>query len=88
MNKVTALSVLSNAVLVWNTVRIGAIVDELATSGHAVAREDLARVSPMLDAHVIATGSYHFDRTVRGRLAPSDGRAASLRGGKTATAEA
>jgi hypothetical protein len=40
-----------------NTVRIGAIVDELAAAGHEVAREDLASVSPMLDAHVIATGS-------------------------------
>jgi hypothetical protein len=34
MNNVSALSVLSNAVLVWNTVRIGAIVDELAAAGH------------------------------------------------------
>ena len=41
MHKVTALSVLSNAVLVWNTVRIGAILDELAAAGHVVAREDL-----------------------------------------------
>jgi len=85
MNKVTALSVLSNAVLVWNTVRIGTIVDELAA---AVAREDLARVSPMLDALVIATGSYHVDRAVRGRSAPSiDGPATTPRSGKTATLE-
>ncbi len=34
MNKVSALSVLSNAVLVWNTVRIGGIVEELAEAGH------------------------------------------------------
>ncbi len=33
MNKVSALSVLSNAVLVWNTVRIGGIVEELAEAG-------------------------------------------------------
>jgi len=35
MNKVSALSVLSNAVLVWNTVRIAAIVKELETSSRA-----------------------------------------------------
>jgi TnpA family transposase len=29
MNKVTALSILSNAVLIWNTVRIGDIVAAL-----------------------------------------------------------
>ena len=67
MNKVSALSVLSNAVLVWNTVRIGAIVDELAAAGHTVRPEDLARVSPLLDSHVIATGSYHFDRAISAR---------------------
>ena len=67
MNKVSALSILSNAVLVWNTVRITAIVDELAAAGHVVKPEDLARVSPLLDGHVIATGSYHFDRAIRAR---------------------
>ncbi len=67
MNKVSALSVISNAVLIWNTVRIGAIVGELEAAGHQVAREDLARISPLHDAHVIATGSYHFDRAIRSR---------------------
>jgi hypothetical protein len=51
-------------VLVWNTVRIAAVVDELESGGHPVGREDLARVSPLLDTHVIATGSYHFDRAI------------------------
>jgi TnpA family transposase len=77
MNKVSALSVLSNVVLVWNTVRIGAIVAELAATGHEVRPADLARISPMLDAHVIATGSYHFDRAVRARAGtapPAPGR--------------
>jgi len=75
MNKVSALSVLSNAVLVWNTVRIGSIVDELEAGGQPVSREDLARVSPLLDAHVIATGSYHFDRAVR-RARPQENQGA------------
>lgn len=65
MNKVSALSVLSNAVLVWNTVRIGGIVDELRAAGQTVDSADLARVSPLLDAHIIATGSYHFERAIR-----------------------
>jgi TnpA family transposase len=75
MNKVSALSVLSNAVLVWNTVRIGAIVDELEAGGQPVSPDDLARVSPLLDAHVIATGSYHFDRAVR-RARPQENQGA------------
>jgi hypothetical protein len=60
MNKVSALSVLSNAVLVWNTVRIGEIVRGLESRGDAVARADLARVSPLAHAHVIPSGTYRF----------------------------
>jgi len=63
MNKVSALSVLSNAVLVWNTVRFAEIVKELErTTGQPVARPDLARISPLAHAHVIPSGTYHFDR--------------------------
>lgn len=58
---------------------IGAIVDELAATGHEVRREDLARISPMMDAHVIATGSYHFDRAVRARPGGADPRSTQSR---------
>jgi hypothetical protein len=48
MNKVTALSLLSNAVLVWNSVRFAEVVAGLeATTGDTVAAADLARVSPL-----------------------------------------
>ena len=60
MNKVSALSLLSNAVLVWNTVRIGEIVRGLEARGDAVARTALARVSPLAHAHVIPSGTYRF----------------------------
>ncbi len=63
MNKVSALSVLSNAVLVWNTIRIAEIVQALeAASGQPVARTDLARVSPLLSARLLVSGRYNFDR--------------------------
>lgn len=63
MNKVSALSVLSNAVLTWNTVRIAEIMKGLESStGKLVARDELARVSPLLFEHVIPSGTYHFDR--------------------------
>lgn len=61
MNKVSALSVLSNAVLVWNTIHMDQIVDELETStGTVVDRADLARISPLLSSHVIPSGTYRF----------------------------
>jgi len=64
MNKVTALSVLSNAVLVWNTVRIGEIVAALeGAPGNPVAHDHLARISPLANTHVIPSGTYRFPRT-------------------------
>jgi TnpA family transposase len=60
MNKVSALSVLSNAVLVWNTVRFAEIVRRLEARGDVVHRVDLARVSPLAHAHVIPSGTYRF----------------------------
>jgi TnpA family transposase len=63
MNKVSALSVLSNAVLVWNTVRFAEIIKDLErATGQPLARADLARISPLAHAHVIPSGTYHFDR--------------------------
>lgn len=67
MNKVSALSVLSNAVLLWNTVHFERIVRELeGSTGKPIAREDLARISPLAHAHVIPSGTYHFDKAGTG----------------------
>ena len=41
-----------------NTIQIQKIVEELRASGHPVKDEDLARVSPLIRAHVIPNGSY------------------------------
>jgi TnpA family transposase len=60
MNKASCLSLLSNAVLVWNTLRIAEIVNQLRAAGHAVADQDIARVSPLMHGHVIPNGTYRF----------------------------
>ncbi len=67
LNKVSCLSLLSNAVLVWNTVHIPQIVDRLRTSGEEVLDADLARVSPLSHAHIIPNGTYNFDGSIAGR---------------------
>lgn len=59
MNKVSALSVLSNAVVVWNTVKIAEL---LATIDDPVSPDALAHVSPLAHAHVIPNGTYQFAR--------------------------
>jgi len=70
MNKASCLSLLSNAVLVWNTVHIARIVDQLRAAGHEVKDEDLARVSPLAHAHVIPNGSYFQSPRRRADAAP------------------
>ena len=57
MNKARCLSLLSNAVLVWNTVQMGEIVAGLRAAGEAVADDDLSRISPLAYAHVIPNGT-------------------------------
>ena len=47
MNKATCLSLLSNAVLVWNTHHIGQTVQALRAQGCPVDDNDLARISPL-----------------------------------------
>lgn len=48
MNEVSALSILSNAVLVWNTVQYGKIIEGLRTSiGKAPDIKELERISPL-----------------------------------------
>src|ERR1700757_212350 len=66
MNKASCLSLLSNAVLVWNTVRIAEIVSRLRVSGEEILDNDLARVSPLCRAHIIPTGTYSFDPEMPG----------------------
>jgi TnpA family transposase len=58
MNKASCLSLMSNAVLVWNTVQIERIVTQLRTAGNIVLDEDIARVSPLFRRHITPNGSY------------------------------
>jgi hypothetical protein len=65
MNKASCLSLVSNGVLVWNTVRMGETLGRLRAAGETVSDEDLARVSPLAYAHVIPNGTYVFDHSRR-----------------------
>ncbi len=67
MNKATCLSLLSNAVVVWNTVQMGEILTQLRAAGETITDDELARVSPMAFAHVIPNGTYF----IRGTGLPS-----------------
>lgn len=60
MNKASSLSLLSNAILIWNTVKIAEIIQKLQDSGQKIKDEDLARISPLMFSHIIPNGTYHF----------------------------
>ena len=58
MNKTTCLSLLSNAALVWNTVQMSRIIEQLRANGETITSAELARVSPMAFSHIIPNGTY------------------------------
>jgi len=58
MNRASCLSLLSNAVLVWNTIHIDRIIPRLRADGNIVLEEYLAHVSPLLRKHTTPNGSY------------------------------
>jgi TnpA family transposase len=51
MNKASCLSLLSNAVLLWNTLRIAEILNQLRAAGHEIAEQDLVRAFPHFCTH-------------------------------------
>ena len=60
MNKTSCLSLLSNAAVIWNTIHMQKIVDQIRATGQTVQDEDLARNWPLLHAHIIPNGMYDF----------------------------
>jgi len=61
MNKASCLSLVSNAVLYWNTLKINEIVDSLKSQGEVINTEDLAHISLLPFRHVIPNGTYFID---------------------------
>ena len=57
-NKATCLSLLSNAVMVWNTMHMTRIIAQLRASGEIITEEECARISPFASAHIIPNGTY------------------------------
>ena len=66
MNKASclSLSLLSNVILVWNTIKIGNIVGQLRAAGEQINDADLSRVSPLAHRHVISNGTYFLNQAV------------------------
>jgi TnpA family transposase len=60
-NQAMCLNLLTNAVVVWNTVYMQAVLDHLRTKGSPVHAEDLPHLSPARFEHLNPYGKYYFD---------------------------
>jgi TnpA family transposase len=60
MNRASCLSLLSNAVLVYNTLRIARMLEQAHAQGQTFTPEALAHISPLMYRHVIVNGTYDF----------------------------
>jgi TnpA family transposase len=59
-NQLTALGLVVNAIIVWNTFYLERALDALRAAGHTVRDEDVARLSPLVHEHVNVLGRYSF----------------------------
>ena len=62
MNKATCLSLLSNAALVWNTVQMARIIEQLRASGETITHAELAAGFTLASPHIIPNGTYFSQR--------------------------
>ena len=70
MNKASCLSLLSNAVVLWNTLQIERIVTELRANGTVIRDEDLVHVWPLQRRHITPHGVYFANRTMPAFVLP------------------
>lgn len=72
-DQLSALGLVTNAVVLWNTRYQQAALDALRAGGAVVNAEDVARLSPLGSEHVGMLGRYHFElsgRVAQGELRP------------------
>lgn len=72
-DQLSSLGLVLNAVALWNTLYLNQSVRQLTDSGEEVREDDLARISPLMNAHIHFMGRYHFrldEAVAEGRLRP------------------
>ena len=61
MNKASCLSLVSNAILYWNTIKINDIIENLRSQGEAIDKEILPHISLLPFKHVVPNGTYFIE---------------------------
>src|SRR5262245_3750364 len=61
VNQASCLNLVTNAVIVWNTVYMAEAVAQLKREGYPVHESDLAHIWPTRYEHINVYGRYHFN---------------------------
>jgi TnpA family transposase len=72
-DQLSALGIVVNVVVLWNTIYMDAVLTQLRLEGYPVRDEDVARLSPFSHQHINMLGRYSFDvhdAVARGELRP------------------
>jgi hypothetical protein len=64
MNKASCLSLVSNAILYCNTVKMTEIIEPLKQNGETINDETLTHISLLLHKHLITIGTYFTDSSI------------------------
>lgn len=65
MNQASCLSLVSNAALIYNTLRIGETLEKAQSLGIMYTPEMMAHISPLHSEHIIVNGMYDFSNSNR-----------------------
>jgi TnpA family transposase len=69
-NQAQCLNLVTNAVVLWNTVYISAALEQLRADGHRFTDDDVVHLSPARFEHINPYGRYHFDPELAKSKAP------------------
>jgi TnpA family transposase len=72
-NQLGTLGLVVNMIILWNTIYIEAILDQLKQEGYEIHDEDVARLSPLIHDHINVFGRYSFfvsESIAKGELRP------------------
>jgi hypothetical protein len=75
-DQLSALGLVVNAVILWNTIYTAAALEQLRAAGYAIRPEDVARLSPLPTHHINVLGRYAFllaEQVARGGMRPLRG---------------
>jgi TnpA family transposase len=68
-----ALGLVLNIIVLWNTIYVEAVLNQLRSEGYPVGEADVARLSPLVHEHINMLGRYSFampETVARGELRP------------------